>query len=239
MINKGALVADKLAYRRGEQELLRIDALSIPHQGLGLVVGKNGAGKSLLLHLLAGRLAPSDGQLVYRDEVGLRSFQIDVALRDLVRLLPDLWVGDASLTVAHHLEQLALVYHHFDKAKATTNVQHVIKQVRLSPLKDKPIKELSFGEKKRLGVAGVLLGEPQFLFLDEPLTGLDGEQARKMRALLQGLGAKQAVVMSGHDLVQDCKLADYLLWVKERRVEYHLPSKEIFAQLQQEMLADV
>ena len=178
------------------------------------ILGANGAGKSTLFLNLNGVLTPTagevllDGAPVRRDKRGLTDLRrrVGIVFQD-----PDdqLFSADVYRDVSFGAVNLGLpegeVRRRVEDALACTGIAH---------LKDKPTHALSFGQKKRAAIAGVLVMEPEVLILDEPTAGLDPGGVSSLLALIGGLrDAGMAVLIATHDmdLVPLCCDEAYLL----------------------------
>ena len=178
------------------------------------VLGANGAGKSTLFLNLNGVLTPQSGEVlldgvpVRRDRKGLLELRrrVGIVFQD-----PDdqLFSADVYRDVSFGAVNLGLpegeVRRRVEDALACTGIAH---------LKDKPTHALSFGQKKRAAIAGVLVMEPEVLILDEPTAGLDPRGVSSLLALIGGLrDAGMAVLIATHDmdLVPLCCDEAYLL----------------------------
>ena len=137
------------------------------------ILGANGAGKSTLFLNLNGVLQPSDGEIlldgvpVKRDRKGLTELRrrVGIVFQD-----PDdqLFSADVYRDISFGAVNLGL-----PEAEVRRRVEAAMERTGVSHLRDKPTHALSFGQKKRVAIAGVLVMEPEALILDEPTVGLD------------------------------------------------------------------
>lgn len=196
------LAARGLAYRYpgGEGGLRGID-LEVP-RGLRLaLLGANGAGKSTLLLHLNGTLRPERG------EVHLLGRAMGYGRADLAE-----WRRRVGLVLQDPDDQLfsASVYQDVSfgplnlglaEGAARERVEEALAAMEIGDLRDRPTHLLSFGQKKRAAIAGVLAMRPEVLLLDEPLAGLDPEGAERLLDLLERLHrAGTTLVLATHDL---------------------------------------
>jgi ABC-2 type transport system ATP-binding protein len=217
MIPKDALCIADMEYQVAGRVLLSLPNLELPRRGLYLVMGQNGSGKSLLLHLLSGRLLPSRGSVTLHADTQSYPLSRDVSTRHALRLMADHFVGQEGIRAREYLHQQSLIYHRFDKEAARQDLEQVIAYTDLGSLQGQLVERLSFGECRRLSLAAALLASPQYLFLDEPLTGLDAYQQEQMSARLRKQASQSMVVLSSHALLAGAP--DYhILWVREHRV---------------------
>ncbi|MFJ9552516.1 ABC-F family ATP-binding cassette domain-containing protein [Nocardiopsis sp. NPDC101807] len=156
---------------------LRLDRLDVPSDGRLLVTGPNGAGKSTLLYALGRRLRPESGEVLWRRGASVALLEQDVVFRDPRRTPRGLYDGlNASLPDAPRLTDLGLV--------APRDL-------------DRPVGELSVGQRRRLALAMLVGHSPDVLLLDEPTNHLSLSLAEELE---EALGtAPGAVVVASHD----------------------------------------
>ncbi len=182
-------------------------------QVLGLV-GKNGAGKTTLLRVLLGLLPSETGDVVL-DGVRLaddrRAFLQQVGyLPEQLPLYPDMRVGE-------YLSWRAAMRRVSGKARAQA-VDAALTSVNLLDHRTTPIRALSIGMARRVGLADALVASPKLLLLDEPTDGLDPEQRAQALSLIGQLGQERAVVFSTHVLPEVESVAAELCVLHHGRV---------------------
>jgi len=173
-----------------------------------LIIGPNGAGKTTLFNLITGDLRADSGsiRLFGEDVVRLRTdlrvhrglartFQIITLFpRDtlahnvvlsLLGLAPSRWNALRPLAARRDL---------YERARA------VLATVGLATLAERPLAQLSYGEKRRVEIAMALAQRPKLLLLDEPLAGLSKEERQTLQALLAAIPRDISVVMIEHDM---------------------------------------
>ena len=184
-------------------------------------IGRNGAGKSTSLKLLCGLARPTRGEAlifgkpirdpVTRSRVG--------ALIERPGLYPDL-SGHENLRLYAALLGL-------DSPERQT--AETLETVGLAPGEKKPVRHYSMGMKQRLGVALALLGGPDLLLLDEPISGLDPEGIREMRELLLRLNRERGltILVSSHILGELSKIATRYGIIQEGRLVEQITAGEL------------
>ena len=179
------------------------------------ILGANGAGKSTLFLNLNGVLTPSGGEVlldgvpVRRDRRGLTELRrrVGIVFQD-----PDdqLFSADVYRDISFGAVNLGL-----PEAEIRRRVEVAMARTGVAHLRDKPTHALSFGQKKRVAIAGVLVMEPEVLILDEPTAGLDPQGVSDLLELLGQLrdGLNMAILLATHDmdLVPLCCDDTYLL----------------------------
>lgn len=161
MPNDSLLQVENLCVQYGEHEVLQNVSLEIPKGAFACLIGPNGAGKSTLLKTVIGLLQPSSGRIVsHARQIGYVPQQLP---HD-----PNL-----PLTVAEFLS-LRLSQSRFwfgTSSKQLKRIKDGLGEIGAAHLMDRRLGRLSGGEFQRILVAYALLNEPDFLLLDEPLTG--------------------------------------------------------------------
>jgi ABC-2 type transport system ATP-binding protein len=179
-------------------------------------LGPNGAGKSTTMKLLTGYLAPSSGQafiaghnmtsdrlagsakLGYLPENG--PLYPDMSPRALLSFFADA----RGLSGGHKRER----------------IEAVIDLCALSAVIGKPIGKLSRGYRQRVGMAHVLLHEPDVLIMDEPTAGLDPNQIHEVRETIRKLGKSKTILLSTHILQEVHAMASRVVFIDEGRLKY-------------------
>jgi tungstate transport system ATP-binding protein len=182
-----------------------------------IILGANGAGKSLLLRLMHGLIAPTDGRVCWSGPQPARHqamvFQKPIMLRrtavDNVRYaLECAGVRDAEA------ESLA-----------------ALDEVGLRALAHRPARVLSGGEQQRLALARAWALHPEVLFLDEPTASLDPSATREIEAVIRAFDAAGTkIVMATHNLGQARRLGDEVIYLHQGRVVERAPVEQFFKQ---------
>ncbi|MCL5047039.1 MAG: precorrin-6y C5,15-methyltransferase (decarboxylating) subunit CbiE [Actinobacteria bacterium] len=185
-------------YDDGTSALRGID-LEIAAGEFALLLGPNGSGKTTLLHHLNRLLSPTAGQVFFRDRP-LASFPEREVFSRVGLVFQDpndqLFATTVAEDVAFGPRNLGL-----SPAMVEARVDRSLKQVGIEDLGRRPVHHLSFGQKRRAAIAGVLAMEPEVLLLDEPTAGLDPGGGEELMELLTGLNRDGlTVVMATHDV---------------------------------------
>lgn len=151
------------------------------------MVGPNGAGKSTLFDLMAGTLKPTSGSVALPDR--------------RLGLLPQEFRLPPRPTCAQFLSYVGWLQG-VAASDRQIAIESALDEVDLLGLAETPIRELSGGMVKRLGIAQALVHDPPVLILDEPTAGLDPVQRIALREVVAGLGRRRIVCVSTH-LVED------------------------------------
>jgi iron complex transport system ATP-binding protein len=214
------LVADRIGVTRGGRAILREVSLTAGPGDFIVVIGPNGAGKSTLLSALAGLTTPSGG------EVSLDGIPLGrISRRDLARrraYLPQNPVCEWPLSVERlvalgltaHLPALGPLPPEFDGAISQSLADH-----DLADRAEQSATTLSGGEFSRAMLARALVGRPDLLIVDEPVTGLDPVHAFAAMARLSAWAESgRTVIASLHDLTLAARYASHILALKQGHV---------------------
>ena len=179
------------------------------------VVGPNGAGKTTLLRLLTGLTPPSSGSLTFAGQPYARLSRRELARR--IAYVPQIRPAHVPLSVEEvvllgrypYLSRLQLAPSGADFAA----VEEALLRVGIGELRQRPVDELSGGERQAVFIAAALAQEAQLLVLDEPTLHLDARHQQQLAALLLRLkgSAMRTVVLATHDLNLAALLGDRLL----------------------------
>ena len=170
------------------------------------LVGANGAGKTTAFGVAAGYLQPDAGDVVVLGATGFDVWRLKGRFGILPQdaELPDRQSPRALLTHLARLQGLA------DPQRAAARV---LAEVQLSDRLDAAVSTLSHGMRRRVAVATALLGEPELILLDEPMSGLDPAQAAHLREVLSSRRGRATLVVSSHDLVALERLCDHVVFL--------------------------
>ena len=176
----------------GKKDALNSLDLVIPNGMFG-ILGRNGSGKSTLMNIIATILQPSKGTVTING-IEIKNSQ---KIRQMIGYLPqdfDFYPNMKVSEVLYYLGFLSKINQtDFDKY-----VDLILHKVNLIDYKNKKVKSLSGGMKKRLGIAQAILHDPKVIIVDEPTAGLDPEERVRIRNLLSDLAENKIVIISTH-----------------------------------------
>jgi cobalt/nickel transport system ATP-binding protein len=193
------------------------------------LLGANGCGKTTLLKHLNGLLSPSSGNvsLNERDLARIKDKEIfskvGMVFQDpndqLFRATPKQDVSFGPTNMGLSLDEV------------TTRTSESLKAVGAFELADKAIHTLSFGQKRRISIAGILAMEPEIILLDEPTSGLDPRGTSAIMHLLRTLNKEKgtAMIMATHDVELVPLFTDRVIIMKEGRIIAEGPPDHVFA----------
>ena len=212
------LRTENLCYASGATAIISGVTLTLTAGTRSVVLGANGAGKSVLMRLLHGLLLPAWGHIEWaapdgRPVVQAMVFQRPVMLR-----------RSALANV-----QYALARGRVPAAECRKRALDALRRVGLEAIAHRPARVLSGGEQQRLALARAWSLDPDVLFLDEPTASLDPGAARRVESIIQDIHASGTkIVMTTHNLGQARRIADEIVFVHEGCVTEHTPAAEFF-----------
>lgn len=185
--------------------------------GVTGLLGPNGAGKTTLLRILATVAAPDSGVVsVFGRDPSVASQRVEIRRR--LGYLPQDPGFQRGFSVFEFIDYVAILKEMTDRQQRHGEVRRVIQAVDLTSVSGKRVRALSGGMRRRAALAASLLGEPQFLVLDEPTAGLDPEQRLRFRELVSRAGEGRAVLLSTHQTEDVAALCQDVVVLDKGRV---------------------
>ena len=179
-------------------------------------LGPNGAGKSTTMKLLTGYLAPSRGtaRIAGHDMASNR-----LAGAAKLGYLPENGPLYPDMT-PYSLLQFFASARGLPKSQVRNRIAKVVEICALESVFEKPIGKLSRGFRQRVGMAHVLLHEPEVLIMDEPTAGLDPNQIHEVRQMLRKIGERKTILLSTHILQEVEAVASRVVFINEGRLAF-------------------
>ena len=212
------LKAHELTFVAGGRTLIAPLSLEITAGPSTVILGANGAGKSVLMRLMHGLLAPSSGTISWSGDDARRRqamvFQRPVLLRRSAL---------ANVTYALNLARVP-------RAERDGVALEALDSVGLVSLANRPARVLSGGEQQRLALARAWALHPEVLFLDEPTASLDPSSTREIERVIQAFDAAGTkIIMATHNLGQARRLGDEVLFLHHGRLVERAPVEQFFS----------
>lgn len=203
------LQVENLSKRFGEQLLFENISFGIGKNQKVSLIAKNGMGKSTLLQIIAGKDSPESGSVIFRNDITIGYLEQNPALQEENTVFEEVFSSDSPIlnlikayekaVAQNDLRQLEELLPQMDTYNAW-DYDNTIKQI-LSELKintyEKKIAHLSGGQRKRVGLAKILISNPDFLILDEPTNHLDIEMTEWLEEYLEK--SNVTLLMVTHD----------------------------------------
>ena len=208
-----AIVTKGLVKRYGAGRALDGFTLAVPLGATLGLVGRNGAGKTTWMMTVAGFVRPDAGEI---NLLGCGPFDADLHAGKL-SILPQ----DSELPLEACPRELLVRYARLQglaKAAAEKAADELLAAFNLKDKARSAIRSLSHGMRKRVTVAQAFIGEPQVVLLDEPLSGLDPEEADRMRSFIRARRGRTTLVISSHQLDDIEKLCTHVAFVEAGKV---------------------
>ncbi len=203
-------------------------SLAIQRGSRNALIGANGAGKTTLFQHANGLLQPQSGTISYAgrpidySRSGLRQLRSEVGL---VFQNPDQQLFSASVREDVSFGPLNLG---LDMETVRWRVKAALQAVRMEEFADRPVHNLSFGQKKRVCIAGVLAMEPQLLILDEPMAGLDQGMRHELLQVLEHLHSQGiTLLLATHDIDFAFRWSDQIHLIAGGRCTATLDASEL------------
>ncbi len=176
-----------------------------------LIIGRSGAGKTVLLKILVGLFEPSGGKVWYDD---IDFFSLDRKSKRAIRMqVGMLFQGSAlfdSLTVEENVMFPLNMFTNWTPKEKQDRVNLCLERVELVGANDKYPSEISGGMQKRVGIARAIVLKPKYLFCDEPNSGLDPKTALLIDELIQSITYENNIttVINTHDMNSVMEIGD-------------------------------
>lgn len=161
-------------------------------------IGHNGSGKTVLLKLICAFFEPTTGEILFNGTNIIKNNEYPPSTRALIERPTFI----SELSGKENLELLAKI----QKKIGEKEIENALEKVGLEKEKDKLYYKYSLGMKQKLGIAQVLMEDPQILILDEPFNGLDDESAKNIRQILLEEKKKGKLIILATHLKEDIEL---------------------------------
>ncbi|WMJ78030.1 MULTISPECIES: metal ABC transporter ATP-binding protein [unclassified Sedimentibacter] len=210
--------AENLSFSYGYEPIFTKIGFSVYRGDFVAVIGSNGTGKSTLMRIMLGELAPTGGRI--------KLFNQDVShFKDWPKVgyVPQSGIHSADsfpataeeIVTANLFSQIGLM--RFPKKKHRDKVMPALELVGMEAYSKRMISELSGGQRQRIMLARVLVNDPEIMLLDEPTTGVDTSTVKSLYELLYSLNRKTGltIVMITHDIGRASNYVSRILCLEE------------------------
>ena len=177
-------------------------------------LGPNGAGKSTTMNMIAGFLPMSGGKVTI---CGTDVTAEPVKAKKNIGYLPEIPPVYPDMKVKEYISFCAGLKR-LTGSEKKSEMQRVMKLLKIEDVQNKLIRNLSKGYKQRVGFAQALLGNPKFLILDEPTVGLDPNQVIEVRNIIKDLKKEHSVIFSSHILSEVSAVCDRVVIINKGEI---------------------
>ena len=189
--------------------------------------GKSGAGKTSSLRILAGLLSPDNGKLIVNNSVWLDT-EKNINLKPQQRKIGFVFQDYAlfpNMTVKENL------IYALNKGEDKQIVEDLVELIELGELQNRRPETLSSGQKQRIAIARALVGKPDLLLLDEPLSALDAELKKKLQDYILEIHRtfNLTTLMVSHDVSEIIKMSDRILVIDQGKIIKDSTPVEVFS----------
>jgi phospholipid/cholesterol/gamma-HCH transport system ATP-binding protein len=210
--------AENVTKSFGSQQILKGVSTEFVKGKTNLIIGRSGAGKTVLLKLLVGLMKPTTGSVWYEntnfselEKKDMRNIRMEIGM---------LFQGSAlfdSLTVEENIRFPLDMHTTFTPKQKLERVNHCLEEVSLAGNNHKYPSELSGGMQKRVGIARAITLEPKYLFCDEPNSGLDPKTSIVIDELIREITYKNNIttVINTHDMNSVMEIGDNIVFLHE------------------------
>ena len=216
----------------GDTDVLKGISTTFESGKNNLIIGKSGAGKTVLLKLLVGLFEPTSGEIWYGD----RSFsEMNKNQRRTLRMeVGMLFQGNAlfdSMTVEENIRFPLDMFTDRSAEEKLERVNYCLQRVSLENANDKYPSEISGGMQKRVGIARAIVLQPKYLFCDEPNSGLDPKTALVIDELIQDITYENNIttVINTHDMNSVMGIGDNIVLVHQGQLAWRGNKSEVLA----------
>jgi len=214
----------------GDAEVLKGISVQFEQGKNNLIIGRSGAGKTVLVKLLVGLLRPTDGKIWYDqtdfttlDKKGMRAIRSQIGM---------LFQGNAlfdSMTVEENVRFPLDMFTNKTKKEKMDRVNYCLERVNLEGANQKFPSETSGGMQKRVGIARAIVLEPKYIFYDEPNSGLDPKTSLVIDELISSITYEQNVttIINTHDMNSVMEIGDNIVLLHQGELAWRGNKSEV------------
>jgi len=215
------IIAKNIHKSFGDKEVLRGIDFVFEKSKTNLIIGRSGAGKTVLLKALVGLIPPTKGEVWY-DDINFYNLSIK-EVRKLRKRVGMLFQGNAlfdSMTIEDNIRFPLDMFTDMSDNEKQKQVNQVLDRVELEGVNNKYPSEISGGMQKRVGIARAIVMEPEYLFCDEPNSGLDPKTALIIDDLIKDITDEKEMttIINTHDMNSVMEIGENILLLDQGKV---------------------
>ncbi len=220
---KEILQTEHLTKNFRHQKVLKDVNLTVNQGEIYAFIGRNGAGKTTFMKIVSGLIQQSSGEIRYMG----KNQKTDTIDYSKIGVLIENPAQFNNFTAYDNLKMKCICG---DIPNQKEYIEYLLETVHLADVGKKKVKHFSLGMKQRLGIALALVGNPDFLILDEPINGLDPQGIVEVRSILQDLSSQGiSILISSHILDELYKVATIFGIIEDGKLLFQLTKEELDA----------
>lgn len=232
--------AENITKTFGDQEVLKGISILFEAGKTNLIIGRSGAGKTVLLKTLIGLVQPTTGAIWY-DDVNFTNLEKE-ELRTVRMKVGMLFQGSAlfdSLSVEQNIRFPLDMFTNMNAKEKAERVDYCLERVSLVGANKKYPSELSGGMQKRVGIARAIVLNPKYLFCDEPNSGLDPRTSIVIDELIHNITIENNIttVINTHDMNSVMEIGDNISFIHQGKLEWKGNKSEVLESPNKELQA--
>ena len=224
------IIAEDIYKSFGDVEVLKGISFTFEAGKTNLIIGKSGAGKTVLLKILVGLFEPTSGLVKYDDRI--LSELSKEALRELRNDVGMLFQGNAlfdSMTVEENIRFPMDMFTKQTYKEKMNRVNAVLERVSLEGVNKKYPSEISGGMQKRVGIARSIVLKPKYLFCDEPNSGLDPNTSMTIDELISGITKDNNIttIINTHDMNSVMEIGENICLLEDGKLAWQGSKEDV------------
>ena len=213
ILNNG-LAINKISKSFGNKQVVKDVSLSIKKGEIVGLLGPNGAGKTTIFYIVVGLLKPDTGSIIL-DKINISDLPIYLRGQKGISYLPQEPSIFRGMNVEDNLMSIIEIIEK-DKSKHSIILENLLNEFDIDHVRKSKSIVLSGGERRRLEIARILASKPDYLLLDEPLTGIDPVSIDEIKIIIQKLKNKNiGILITDHNVRETLKIVDKVYIVNE------------------------
>lgn len=211
-------------YSSGESVLENID-LEIKEGEVLSIIGKNGAGKSSLVRLIAGLIKPTSGE-IWIDEMNVQDKK---KAREIRKKLGIVFQNpESQILFPSVYEDMEFALKNLDLTNRESRICKALEKVEMQNYREKDTYELSLGQKQRINLASVLAINPKYIILDEPTTMIDSAGKENIYQIIRNLKKEGYTIIFVTNHMNEIILSDHILVLENKQIKTIFDKENLF-----------